>query len=303
MSATKQIDLTSSQRAFYSQDLLYNAMPMLVFYAFASKKTDLLKEPGASIKFSKFDELAVVTEELQDGVEMTDSKISDSEIEITVKEYGKAVAVTQKAITTNNVDILLAKTTVLARNLAKSFDSIIRNVALTTTNYKYGKGVAASSSLTTSDVFDTQIVKDAVEYLRTNDVPKIDGEYYICVATPHQLRDLSDDTKWIGVNQYNKDGMNIYKGEVGMYEGVRFVSTTNMPHLTPAQSSVKYGVAIDLYESLFFGENAFGIAEALKPEIRTKNNNDYGRLHGMAWYAIFGVGLIEEKNILIGLTA
>ena len=88
-----------------------------------------------------------------------------------------------------------------------------------------------------------------------------------------------------------------------MYEGVRFISTTQMPAYSAYLSGLNYGVSIPLWEAIMFGENAFGWAVALEVELRDNGVEDYGRKHGLAWYAIWGFSLIEEDNIFSMLTA
>jgi len=301
---TKQSDLTTSQRKIFSLDLIEKALPRLVFLRFASKKQDASKTAkGSSIQFSKFNDLDDSDDSsLEDGVAMAAEKLTDGTVDIALEEHGKPVEVTELAFRTNTFDIVSEAVVKLSKHYAKKIDRLIRNAVLLTTNFVYGKGKTSAASLTTADVFDTQIVKDAVEALETNDAPKFENEYYVCVATPHQLRSIKDDLAWINVNAYAQT-RDIFKGEVGEYDGVRFVSTTQMPSLTAAQSQAKYGVNIPTYESVFFGENAFAFAEALPVEIRTNGVEDYGRKVGIAWYSILGTGLIDEDNVFLGLTA
>lgn len=298
---TLKTDLSSSQRTFYSKELIRISLPNLVFFAFAKKKEDLTKEPGDSITFTKFSEIEE-GDELVDGVELTEEKLEDTEVKIPVTEWGKAVSVSEKAMQTNTFDLMDEQVKKLSNSYVKTLDKFLRNEALKTTNTIYAGGKTVAGDLTISDVFDTRLVKDAVEFLAGNDVPKIDGEYYICVATPHQLRNLRDDKDWIAVQSY-AGAMRIFRGEAGMYEGVRFVETTQMPHNDAAESLAKYGLNFDTYEALIFGENAYALAEAVRPEIRDNGVQDYGRKHGLAWYSIMGAGIIEEDNIAMLLTA
>jgi hypothetical protein len=47
-----------------------------------------------------------------------------------------------------------------------------------------------------------------------------------------------------------------------------------------------------------FGEFAFGHAIALPVELRDNGVRDFGREHGLAWYAIWGTGLLETNHSL-----
>ena len=168
----------------------------------------------------------------------------------------------------------------------------------------YGGTAKALSEMTTTSAFTTKTVKDAVEILASNDSPRINGDYYVCIASPHQLRQLRDDPDWINANTY-MGRRQLYIGEVGMYEGVIFIETTRMPHLNAEQIKTKYGSGGSIqegYEAVFFGENAYAWGVALDVELRDDGVVDMGRKHTLGWYGIWGTGIIEEKNIVKALS-
>jgi hypothetical protein len=51
------------------------------------------------------------------------------------------------------------------------------------------------------------------------------------------------------------------------------------------------------YEALMIGDNAFGQAISLPVELRDGGVLDFGREHALAWYAIWGWGLITESAV------
>jgi N4-gp56 family major capsid protein len=54
------------------------------------------------------------------------------------------------------------------------------------------------------------------------------------------------------------------------------------------------------YEAIMLGDNAFGHAIALPVELRDGGVIDFGREHGLAWYAIWGFGMItHESRVLL----
>lgn len=301
MPGTTTVNIPASVRAVYSKEIIRQAQPKLRFSQFAKKKTDLQNAPGGSIKFTKYSNIEKGGK-LTEGISMDEKAMSNSEISITVEEYGNAVVVHEKAIQLSMHDELKEASVALANDMAKVLDEGLRDTALTTANRVYGGGKTSASALVVGDGFTTDTIKDVVEALDTNNAPKIDGQYYICIAHPHQLRQLRDDPAWINVHNYvGVDA--VYRGEVGMYEGVRFVSSTQMPAYSATQSLAKFGVNIKTWEAVIFGENSYGWAEALPVEMRDNGVQDYGRKHGIAWYAIWGFGLIEEQNIFSVLTA
>ena len=57
------------------------------------------------------------------------------------------------------------------------------------------------------------------------------------------------------------------------------------------------GNAAEVYESIMIGDNAFGHAISLPVELRDGGVLDFGREHALAWYAIWGLGIITDQAI------
>jgi N4-gp56 family major capsid protein len=52
-----------------------------------------------------------------------------------------------------------------------------------------------------------------------------------------------------------------------------------------------------VYESIMIGDNAFGHAISLPVELRDGGVLDFGREHALAWYSIWGLGIITDNAI------
>ena len=57
------------------------------------------------------------------------------------------------------------------------------------------------------------------------------------------------------------------------------------------------GNGAEVYESIMIGDNAFGHAIALPVELRDGGVLDFGREHALAWYSIWGLGIITDQAI------
>ena len=62
------------------------------------------------------------------------------------------------------------------------------------------------------------------------------------------------------------------------------------------------GNGAEVYESIMIGDNAFGHAISLPVELRDGGVLDFGREHALAWYAIYGLGLITDQSVVIAET-
>lgn len=291
-------------RDFYSREVLFQAQPRLRFAQFAKVKRDLQAVRGKSIVFVKYGNLAGGGS-LEESDVLTPEGMTTSEVVIPVKEQANSIQVTEYLLRTSLLDVLGDASKLLANNMAMVLDAQFRDTVLKTTNVVYGGSATSIDDIKAGDAFTTKTVKDAVETLATNNAPRINGDYYVCIAHPHQLRQLRDDANWINANTY-MGRRQLYIGEVGMYEGCVFIETTQMPKLNSKGLTEKYGSAGSLtegYEAVFFGDNAYAWGIALDVELRDDGVVELGRKHTLGWYGIWGTGIIEEKNIVKALTA
>lgn len=298
------VSIPQAVRDFYSREVLFQAQPRLRFLQFAKVKRDLQAVRGKSIVFVKYGNLSGGGE-LEESDVLTPDGMTTSEVIVPVKEQAKSVQVTEYLLRTSLLDVLGDASKLLANNMAVVLDGQFRDTVLKTTNVVYGGTATSLSTMDAKSAFTTKTVKDAVETLATNNAPRINGDYYVCIAHPHQLRQLRDDTNWINANTY-MGRRQLYIGEVGMYEGCIFIETTQMPKLDAAGIQKKYGSGATIneaYEAVFFGDNAYAWGIALDVELRDDGVVELGRKHTLGWYGIWGTGIIEEKNIVKALTA
>lgn len=298
------VSIPQAVRDFYSREVLFQAQPRLRFAQFAKVKRDLQAVRGKAIVFVKYGNLEGGGA-LEESDVLTPEGMTTSEIVIPVKEQANSIQVTEYLLRTSLLDVLGDASKLLANNMAVVLDGQFRDCVLQTTNVVYGNGAANLAAMDATSVFNTKTVKDAVETLATHNAPRINGDYYVCIAHPHQLRQLRDDSNWINANTY-MGRRQLYIGEVGMYEGCIFIETTQMPKLNAAQIAQKYGQGATItegYEAVFFGDNAYGWGIALDVELRDDGVVELGRKHTLGWYGIWGTGIIEEANIVKALTA
>jgi N4-gp56 family major capsid protein len=167
-------------------------------------------------------------------------------------------------------------------------------------------------------------VKDAVETLSTKNIPRL-GETYVAFVHPHQSRRLRDMPEFIEVTKYAAPG-NFMLGEIGRLYDCVFIETTQVlkvtggagagysadtavasPTVTPGggyttPATFTGNGAADRYDAIFIGDNAFGHAISLPVELRDGGILDFGREHALAWYSIFGLGLITDQSVVIAET-
>jgi N4-gp56 family major capsid protein len=321
--------LSPAIQQIWSKEILFQAMPVLRFEQFAVKKTELGVMPGLTVNFMRYNNLAVGASgsELTEGTRMEPSALTASQIQITVKEQGKSVAVTELLLNASFDDVMASSSRLLGRHMAQSMDVQARNT-LYAAGVPFGGGSAVAPSVvfgrTTNGSTRGSIapyeyssagsasapgylspatIKDAVEILAGQNIPRL-GDTYVCFVHPSQSRSLRDWPEFIEVTKYAAPG-NFMLGEIGRIYDVVFIETTQVLQGGTGIVDITPGGSINdpsatSYSAMMIGDNAFGQAIALPVELRDGGVIDFGREHGLAWYAIWGFGVItHESRVLI----
>ncbi|ORT58160.1 N4-gp56 family major capsid protein [Streptomyces sp. CB03238] len=282
---------------------------------FAVKKTELGVSPGLTIHFMRYDNLGNASQ-LVEGVRMETHALTASQFSITVSEHGYAIAVSELLLNSSFDDVLASGSRLLGRNMAKYLDEQARDTLLQASSVLYGydkfattgnaptrispydKGAPSANraGLTGNYRFTSALVKDMVETLATRNIPRL-GDVYVCFVHPHQSRWLREDPTWIESSKYAQPGA-FSLGEIGRIDDVIFIETTQVKKIGNGNGTTP----ADVYQSICIGDNAFGHAISLPVELRDGGVQDFGREHLLAWYSIFGLGLITDASVVIAET-
>ena len=330
--------LTQAIQTIWSKEILFQAMPILRFEQFAVKKTELGVAPGLQINFLRYNNLGFANA-LVEGVRMQTNALTAQQFSITVSEHGYALAVSELLLNASFDDVMASASRLLGRNMALYLDKLSRDTlysatskiygedrsGLTAANDWYGYGTAGTTRASMTGAFNLtpHTVKDAVETLSTKNIPRL-GETYVAFVHPHQSRRLRDVPEFIEVTKYAAPG-NFMLGEIGRLYDCVFIETTQVRkvaggagtsysadtattptvtagggYISPAEFTGNGGS--DRYDAIFIGDNAFGHAISLPVELRDGGILDFGREHALAWYSIFGLGLITDQSVVIAET-
>lgn len=311
------VKFSDGVRMVYSKEIEFKALPNMRFYQFATVKTELGVEPGLTISMLTYDNLALGGA-LTEMTSMTTQALSGSTKQITVQEYGNAIAASELLIQSSFDDIMASATTLLGRDYALVVDCELRDAALgNSSNVVYAADgntpVTSRVNLTADSKLKVSTIKDAIEILATNNAPKYGNASWICFVHPHQSRSLRDDPAWINASNYGAPDQ-LFTGEIGRIDDTRFIETTLMCNGACAATDPAYDVDlvhgasgapadVDVYQAVIFGDAYYGIAFSLPVELRDNGVEDFGRKRSLAWYAIFGVGLLHSDYGVVIETA
>ena len=213
---------------------------------------------------------------------------------LTVTEQGNSVPFSQKLDNLSKHPVKEVVQKVLKNDANKALDTAAYNQFKSTLLTAVGSGAAGSEAvafvadgtLTGAAVpLTTGHVKIIVDEMKERDIPAYDGTHYFCLGRPSTYRPIKDELE--DIRKYIDAGyQQIMNGEVGRYEGVRFVEQTNI-------ASAGY-TAGD--EAFFFGEDTVAEAIVVPEEIRGRIPGDYGRAKGVAWYYLGGFGIVHNDT-------
>ncbi len=322
--------LSPAIQQIWSKEILFQAMPVLRFEQFAVKKTELGVMPGLTIKFMRYNNLEVSEASgasLTEGTRMEPKALTANQITITVGEQGQAVAVTELLLNASFDDVMASSSRLLGRHMAQSMDIQARNTLYSNgipfgtgstavaPSVVFGRTAAASrGSISPYDAgtlgnssapgyLSPAAIKDAVEVLAGQNIPRL-GDTYVCFVHPSQSRSLRDWPEFIEVTKYAAPG-NFMLGEIGRLYDVVFIETTQVKKGLTVPADLNPNVAgnqapgASSYSAIMIGDNAFGHAISLPVELRDGGVIDFGREHGLAWYAIWGFGVITHESRVI----
>lgn len=223
--------LTPEMKTYYSDYLIDNAEPALVYDKFA-QKVNIPRGNGKTIQFRKYNPLPTLTESIAEGVTPTGQRIDMNTVNATVAQYGGYVEFSDFLLMSAIDNNLCMATKLLGAQAGRTLDAITREVVCGGTNVQYADGQVSARHLLTGGNEDpaencyltVSAIRRAVRSLKNQNAEKIDGSY-IAIIHPDCAYDLMNDPNWKFPHQYATPE-NIYEGEIGKIEGVRFIEST-----------------------------------------------------------------------------
>ena len=277
--------------------------PELFFDQLADVQPTRQDKPGLTVTFQIQNDLATATTAISESVDITPVAISSSQISVVLAEYGNAIVTTGKARAGSFVDLDEVVANVLGYNAAVSIDSIARAVVQAGTNVNYSGGAASRALLNNPDYLSAYDVRLAAATLRTNNVPTVGGSYWAFVhpAAAFDLRSQTGSGTWRTPKEYSQPG-EIWTGEIGEFEGVRFIETPRAPEFAGASSSASSPA--DVFATLFGGSQAFAKAHSIvdgngpNPHIVPGPVTDtLRRFVPIGWYQIVGYSVFRQPSL------
>jgi N4-gp56 family major capsid protein len=255
INVTTQGGMSPTMKTFYDTTLLENARENMVFTQFG------LKQPmkGNKVEWRKFNTFAKALTPLTEGVIPSGQTFGMTKIEGEITQHGDFTAVSDRLEMESYDDVIFGATEEMGAAEGETYDTLTRNILVAGNSVMYCPGADGSTpdsrlGITNANVLTPEVVHKAATWLKKNKAPKINGSY-VAIIHPSVAFDLRKSEEWKEFHKYS-DTAPIFKGEIGMLHGVRFVES-NEAKIWKGDN----GKSESVYATLFLGKDAFGILE------------------------------------------
>jgi N4-gp56 family major capsid protein len=208
------------------------------FRAIADKKVGNPTHDGSSIRFQFHNDIADTTIAGATLAETTDPDAvalpATTTLDVSQQELGRVVLPTRKLSLMSLADVDPWIANAVSFNMAMTLDAgIAAKLDAGTNVIRESAGAlsttAAKSTITSTDTLKGRDIRYAVTKLRASNVPTRGGMYtaYVHPEVSHDLRTETGNNIWRTPNEY-QNIQSLYAGEIGAWEGVRFIETPTM---------------------------------------------------------------------------
>ncbi len=260
--------------------------------------------PGNPVTFTKISAMSPATTPLSETTEPTAVSIADTQVSITLVEYGNATKRTKKLNLTSFLRLETEVPREVAANMEESVDLVARDVLVAGSNVLYGGDATSRITLdlgTTDDLLTGANAARARAFLAgKNAPPPPESQDYVAFIHPDVAYDFMLETgagAWSSPHIYS-DPANIYSGEIGRIHGIRFVENANCKIWANAGSGSPGGL-LDVYATIFVGQQALGEAVGEGQHMVIAGPfDDLQRFVSVGWYGLLGYSRVREDSLL-----
>lgn len=272
--------------------------PMVRFRQFCDIQEGKGQSAGDKLYWNVYSNVVTPGATLTEGTAMPETNFTVRQESLTVTEYGNSVPFTSKLddLSKHSVTEVInkvlkhdARTTLDAAAKAQFAATLLTVGPAETGTPGTGDSAVAitletdgTHSLINNLAMNTTHVKLISDAMKERNITPYDGEHFMCIGRPATFRGVKNELE--GIYKYVEQGFGlIYNGEIGKYEGIRFVEQTSVASAAWANAKSD--------QAFFFGADTVAEGIVIPEEIRGKIPTDYGRSKGIAWYFLGGYGI------------
>src|SRR2546421_112171 len=248
----------SYDQTAYDRMAYFSLRPELYFDAIADVQPTRQAMPGAAVVFSVQTDMSVASTTINESVDVDAVALSNTQVTLTLGEYGNVAMTSAKLRGVAFIELDPVVANVIGYNAGISIDTVARDVLKAGTNIRYSGQATARNTVIPTDNLVANNVRRALADLRGASVATIGGLYvsFIHPDVSYDLRGQTGAAAWRDPHTYSQPG-EIWNGEIGAFEGFRFIETPRAPVFSDAGSST---TLTDVYRTLFLGRQGLGKA-------------------------------------------
>jgi N4-gp56 family major capsid protein len=307
--AITQASSLSVDQAAYDRLAYFALRSEMLFDQAADVQATNQAMPGSSVIFTIFADLAAATSTLSETADLTPETMSDSQVTVTLAEYGNTVNTTAKLRGTSFLDVDATAANLIGYNAGISIDTVVQDVLAAGSNVAYGGGGSSDPSsrvtIQAEDIIEANDIRKQTAALRGANVATFNGYYmgYIHPDVSYDLRRETGNASW-NAPHVAVDTANIYNGEIGTFESVRFIETPRAKVFANASNGTSTTGAVDVYCTHIMGRQALAKAYsqidgngAFAKVVRGPVVDSLMRFNPIGWYWLGGYGRFREASL------
>lgn len=284
-----------------SQYLRKEVQPMMRFRQFCSAKEAFTYGRGEIFHWDVFTNVRTQGGRLKENQALPETNFEVTQGSLRIDEFGNSVPYTKKLDNLSKVPVEGIIHSALKDDCAKTLDYEAYSQFDATRLVAYAKdgtdpnavvieamtNPGQKPAVVNGVALGLNHIKGIIDTMKERNIPGFDGDDYFSLARPTTFRTIRNSIEEL--SKYVESGWrNIRLGEIGKFEGMRFVEQTNIP------SQLWSGGLSD--KAFFFGGDTVTEAVTDPEQIRGKLPTDYGRSKGVAWYYMGGFGIVHNQG-------
>ena len=283
MTQNNTTNLSNEVAVYYERRFLERARAMLVHQEGGQLRA-LEGNAGKQVIFNRFSPLSLITSSLTEGTNPTAVTLTDTQVTVTLAEYGNSIQVTRLLGTVDIDERDKEKIDVVAQNMGESLDALVRNALQ-----------SGATILNGNSAMSANLIAQTVALLKENKALMYPGTFgWIGKIQPESEYDLIVTTTWQNAAAYS-NVQALYAGEIGALYGVRFL-VTNQGYVTAGTTPY--------YANFIHGREAFGVYDnQLDPPkmyivTGADSNNPAERFHVISWAGQFASVVLNSAWVI-----
>lgn len=307
MAVTTTTVLSDVVRQAWERTSYFSLRPQLLFDLCADVKPTAQSQPGSPVTFTIYNELAVPSGALDEVNDETPASMGDTQVSVTLVEEGNSIVTTAKLRGLAFLPVDTDAANLIGFNAGKTQDTRARDPLLLGTNVKYASTAVSRVTVGAAMVLTSARVRELAALMRNGNVMPYEDGYYKSFIAPDVAYDLLSETGGAAFrppHEYSQ-AVNIWRGEIGEYEGHRFVSTSRLAQAELPAGFTNGGVGgtVDVYPTLFMGKQS--LAKAFSSSVSAPHAqvgvgpvvDVHKRKHTVEWYWLGGYGRFREAAL------